>query len=806
MNYSLELLEQLYEECLNLPPEDRISFIEKSSLTDPGLKSMLLRMLKDNSNAQAYFNQLQETVIKGIQDEVIPELKIGEQLGNYRVVSFLAKGGMSNVYLAERADGQYEQQVAVKCLALNKDPNEDQLQQIGEHQILAKLRHPSIATLYDAGETESSVPYFIMEFIDGDPIDEFVKRENYSLTKRLEIFEQVAEAVAYAHSHLILHLDLKPTNILVNSDTRVKLLDFGIGTSLTAMKKSQYAFVGTPGIAAPEQLSGGSLTAATDVYQLGMLLHSLITGKLPKGEESGSESGDGITGISFEAKPVDREIDNSIHFELKAILEKCLETDPEERYEGVSLLLADIRNFINKIPVSAVSPSLKYRTKKFVQRNRAAVISFLLIGISLIGGTFVSLWQAEQAQQQRDLAQTNEQISLTTKNFLLDMFMAAHPSKTKGDTMTVFQFLDKGYEEAEAYSGPPEIKLDMLTTIGKLYRTLGDYTRSKKVLEDAYDLAMDSGLQLNFSYIKAIEQLALYQRDIGNYDSAYIMMNQVLGMYASIDYPEKDSFYTASLKYQAYICRNIEKPDSAIILINKAIKLEEELWPDLNNINLAESYHVLGVIYKNQFEYDLAIEYIDKSLQTCESLMGTYFPGTMVNLSALSGAYRLADNYEEAIIHGVRSKDIAIRLFGYNHKESATNMDNLGSLFLKVQNYDSAYYYMREGLDIRQDIYPGQANQHLMISLNNLTSFFIETHEVDSSRKYLSEALQLSRSKNVHARHRSSTFRFAGDYYEQSSSIDSAIYYYQKSIAESKTYLPADDKRIIRVQEKLDNL
>ncbi len=635
MNYSLELLEQLYEQCLNLPPEDRVSFIERSGQADSALKNILLRMLNENNNAKEHFRKLQQAVLNGIQDEPIPELETGENVGNYRVVSFLAKGGMSNVYLAERADGQFEQQVAIKCLAASDFRDDEPLRQIGEQQILAKLRHPNIATLYDAGITSGNVPYFIMEYIDGVPVDEFVEREKFNLDKRLAIFEQVADAVAYAHAHLILHLDLKPTNILVDKSGHVKLLDFGIASSITSIKQGQKAFVGTPEIAAPEQITGESLTAATDVYQLGILLHKLITGKLPVGDAP--ESGDGITGKRLTETISLREISGSLSFELKAILKKCLDTEPGNRYAGVPMLLQDIKNYRTDFPVTAVSQGVRYRLSKFALRNKTAVISFLLIVLSLIGGTAVSLWQAKQAQQQRDLAQKSEQISTATKNFLLDLFMAAHPSKTKGDTMTVFQFLDKGSEEAEAYSGSPEIKLEMLTTIGKLYRSLGDYTKSKKVLDNAFALARDSGLQLSVSYISAVEQLALYQRDIGNYDSAYVLMNQVLRMYSDISYPEKDSIFTASLKYQSFICKYLEKTDSAILLVNKAIQLEEKLWPDHNNINLAESYHVLGVIYKNQSQYKPAIENLTKSLNLCEALMGTNFPGTMANLNALVG-------------------------------------------------------------------------------------------------------------------------------------------------------------------------
>jgi len=240
--------------------------------------------------------------------------------------------------------------------------------------------------------------------------------------------------------------------------------------------------------------------------------------------------------------------------------------------------------------------------------------------------------------------------------------------------------------------------------------------------------------------------------------------------------------------------------------INKAILLEEQLWPNFNNINLAESYHVLGVIYKNQSQYEPAIEYLTKSLNLCESLMGINFPGTMANLNALSGTLILAGDYESALEQNKRAKDIAIRLYGSEHKETATVIDNLGGVFLKLKNYDSAYFYYKSGLDIRQKIYPEQENQHLMLSINNLASLFIESQQADSAKKYLSGALQMSTSEKVHARQRAFTYSLAGDYYNQLAINDSASYFYQKSITESMSYLPETDERVVSVQKKLGQL
>lgn len=805
MAYSLELLEHIYEQCLDMPEEKRAEFIVASCGNNREMEAMLLRMLNHNQQAIEYFEQLQQTLARGLSEGSLPRLETGEIVGKYRIVRFLAKGGMSNVYIAERDDGHFEQQVVVKCLPSKALMHEDALHQADEHKILARLRHPNIATLYDVGITTGNVPYFIMEFIEGIPIDEYVEQKKLSIDRRLALFGQVLEAVAYAHSHLILHLDLKPANILVNEAGHVKLLDFGIATAITSTHQGKHGFVGTPKIAAPEQFSGEALSVSTDVYQMGMLLHKLIAGNFPETDTSPKLEEKKVRERIQQAAE-NRKIEGNVDYELAAILRKCLHTDPVSRYSGAGNLLDDVRNYREHLPVGAMDQNLKYRLAKFTQRQRTASVAFVLILLALLAGTTVSLWQASEARQQRDLALKNEQVSTATKNFLLDLFMAAHPSVNMGDTMTVFQFLDKGYEKAETYTGSAQIKLEMLTTMGKLYRSLGDFTKSGVALNKAFKLAQDSSLQLSVNYIQAVQQLALYQRDKGNYDSAAVLMNQVMKMYGGIHYPEKDSLFTASLKYQSYIFQKLEKADSAIVLIEKAIALEEQIWPKLDNINLAESYHVLGVIYKNRSQPEPAIRYLTKSLKLCQSLMGENFPGTMANHNALMGVLKQSGKTGDALMHSQQALAIAVRLYGLEHRETATTLDNTGLIYTETGLYDSAYRNLKLGQQIRQKIYPGKVNQPLINSGNNLLSLFITANKSDSARKYLSEAFVLAKSDNIHARQRAYTYSLAGDYYKLTAQPDSARYFYQKSIAENLTYLPESDEKIAVVREKLGKI
>ena len=319
-------------------------------------------------------------------------------------------------------------------------------------------------------------------------------------------------------------------------------------------------------------------------------------------------------------------------------------------------------------------------------------------------------------------------------------------------------------------------------------------------------MAADSALPLSLTYVLAIQELALYQRDVGNYDSASAIMHQVMRLYHQIDYPEKDSVYASSLKNHAYIYRRLENNDSAVALIKQAIAIEEKVWPDGRNINLAESYYILGTIQRNQKKYADAVKSVSRSLEPCENLMGTYFPGTISNLNLLGGLYSQMDDPASALIHNRRATHIAAKLYGESHAETATSYDNLGGIFLKLEQLDSAYYFHRRGLLVRQHLFPGKENINVMISTNNLVHVFIKSRQQDSVRKYLKEAFIIAKSPKIKARQRALTYTLAGDFYAQRAQTDSARNFYQQALAENRSYLPESDDRIAQLLGKLEKL
>ncbi|HEX8249426.1 MAG TPA: serine/threonine-protein kinase [Pyrinomonadaceae bacterium] len=343
---------------------------------------------------------------------------VGRKIGIYKILSELGAGGMGAVYLAERADGKFAQLVAVKMLRREFNIEKIRRSFEREREIQSKLNHPNIARLFDAGTTRDGLPFLVMEYVEGLPIDKFCRENSLALTERLKLFNKVCAAVAFAHRNLIIHRDLKPSNILVTADGEPKLLDFGISKLLDAQAKeaNTITLLGamTPEYASPEQIKGEQVTTATDIYSLGVVLHKILTGRHPF-DSAGKTNGELLKAIG-ETKPAPpsslkieddgrRKISASeLKGDLDNIILKALRKEPERRYETVERFSADIWRFVDGMPVLARRPTFSYQASKFFRRNKIFVFAGLLILASIFAGLAVAVWQANEARAQAQIA------------------------------------------------------------------------------------------------------------------------------------------------------------------------------------------------------------------------------------------------------------------------------------------------------------------------------------------------------------------------------------------------------------------
>jgi serine/threonine-protein kinase len=464
---------------------------------------------------------------------------VDRHIGPYRLLRELGRGGMGVVYLAERADGQFRRQVAVKLLRVTHDADTLRRRFLAERQILASLNHPNIAQLLDGGVTDDGhLPYLVMEYVDGVPITTYCDQQRLTIEERLALFHDVCAAVHHAHSNLVLHRDIKPGNILVTAARRVKLLDFGIaklmnpmlGPDDMAVTQTELRVM-TPEYASPEQVRGDTLTTASDVYALGVLLYALLSGRRTHRLTSGSVRE--MTEVIVEREPerpssavrtpeprrpdsettdstpeaiaanrrlsVDR-LQARLGGDLDAIVMMALRKESSRRYGSADVLWEDIQRHLDGLPVLADHGTRWYRARSFLRRHRVTTVAAAVVTLSLVTGTTVAVRQATVANRERQRAEQALTQSKEVTEFLVRLFRTPAPAGGSRDEVTARDLLAAGVARAEQLSGQPVLQAQMLDALGRVTEQLGRLEDAERMLRRALELRRaqdgDAGLDV----------------------------------------------------------------------------------------------------------------------------------------------------------------------------------------------------------------------------------------------------------------------------------------------------------------------
>jgi eukaryotic-like serine/threonine-protein kinase len=423
----------------------------------------------------------------------------GRRIGPYRVVRELARGGMGVVYLAERADGQFQQRVALKLIKRGMDSEEIHQRFLAERQILAQLNHPHIARLLDGGVSAEGQPYFAIEYVDGTGLTAHCDARQLGLEERLRLFLDVCDAVRYAHQNLVVHRDLKPSNILVTADGQVKLLDFGIAKLLGPGQRGEPGLtqtglrVMTPEYAAPEQVLGEPVTTATDVYALGAVLYELLTGQ--KAHRLERDTPAEIARVICTTAPAPPstmatpELRSQLRGDLDTIVLTALRKEPDRRYSTVDQLAGDLRRFLQQLPITARPDTWRYRSSKFVRRHRRGVAAAAAIALSLVAGLGGTGWQARVAAERARAASEEAAKAQAVSGFLIRLFQASDPGEARGQDLTAEELLDRGRRELDtALAKQPELRSELLTVVAAVYRQIGHGADADKLFSQAVAL------------------------------------------------------------------------------------------------------------------------------------------------------------------------------------------------------------------------------------------------------------------------------------------------------------------------------
>jgi non-specific serine/threonine protein kinase/serine/threonine-protein kinase len=476
-------LEDLFHRALDHPRHERAAFLADACGGDAALRHEIECLLQAHDDATRFAEHAAAAV-----GEVAAAVPLDAQpIGAYRVVRELGRGGMGTVYLAERADAQFEMRVAIKLIKRGMDSDAVLQRFRHERQILAGLEHPNIARLLDGGTTADGLPFFVMEYVDGQPIDVYCRERRLPIPARLDLFRHVCAAVSYAHQHLVVHRDLKPSNILVTRDGVPKLLDFGIaklldpgdGQETLATRSGVQAM--TPEYASPEQLRGGRVTTVSDVYSLGVLLYELLADAPPY--ELRGRTTEEIARIVLASQPLkpsaaavragNQVLARRLRGDLDTIVAAAMRTEPDDRYASVGLLDDDVRRHLEGRPVLSRGDSWRYRAARFVRRRKLAVGAAAAVLLTLVGGVIATSWQARVARAERARAERRfADVRRLATSFLFEFHdaIATLPGSTPARLLVVSKALEYLDSLAAEAAGDAELQRELAAA----YDRVGD--------------------------------------------------------------------------------------------------------------------------------------------------------------------------------------------------------------------------------------------------------------------------------------------------------------------------------------------
>ncbi len=506
-----EKIEAVFQAALEKPLSSRSAWLDENCGADGDFRREVESLLAAENASIGFLSKSDLPRAASLLLGEETPTRVGQQIGPYKILSELGRGGMGVVYLAEREEEQFHQRVAIKLVKRGLD-TEDILRRFrNERQILASLHHPNIANLFDGGTTADGLPYFVMEQVEGAPLLKFCDEKRLSVNERLELFLRVCAAIQYAHQNLIIHRDLKPGNILVTDTGEVKLLDFGVAKLLNpelsdGSTQTQAALrIMTPEYASPEQVRGQRVTTATDIYSLGVILYELLTGAKPYNLQGTSpeelsraicnsepskpsevnKDHDGPKDAKSDGQQRDRR-STSDNRKLKGDLDNitlmALRKEPERRYSSVEQFAEDIRRHLDGLPVIATRDTFAYRASKFVRRHGLGVAAAALIFLSLLGGLAATAWQARVARQEKAKA---ESINAFLEQTLGYSNPITSTMRKTGSETTVKEILEEAARRLESgeFDASPELKAELERTVAQIYYGQGKHQQATKHME-----------------------------------------------------------------------------------------------------------------------------------------------------------------------------------------------------------------------------------------------------------------------------------------------------------------------------------
>ena len=762
-------VKELFEAAVDLAPNERTALLEKECGGDEALRDEIESLLKSDERTDGFIEQPAFAIPRDLFPDDVEEPFVGRQFGAYQLIREIGRGGLGAVYLAARADDEYRKQVAIKVIRRGLDTDDIIRRFRNERQILAQLDHPNIARLIDGGTTDDGLPYFVMEYVNGEPINAYCDANTLSTTERLTLFRKVCAAVTYAHQNLVIHRDLKPSNILVTQEGEPKLLDFGIAKLLSAgdelfTETIPALRVMTPEYASPEQVKGDRIMTTSDVYSLGVLLYELLTGQRPYRlkTRTAQEIARAITEQEPErpSTAVSQRPDQnspqsaifnpkSLRGDLDNIVLMAMRKVPARRYASVGQFSEDIRRHLMGLPVVARKDTFAYRSSKFIERHRLGTAAALLILLSLLGGIVATVRQAHTAQRESAKA---EAIS----SFLQRMLFASNPDsglRKGGHDLTVKDVLDEASKRlaTQDLSSQPEVKAELQRIIGASYLSLGQYALAEQNLAAALEAHQRIYGEDNPETLKTfVSRASLWGGATGNYAKADKFYREKLPLLRSEQRKGTISadYLIAALGGYALLRRAQGDPKEAEILLREAAALRSQVSPELKyDPNAA----LLALTKTDQGKFDEAIKTVRERIAAIRQQTGDETPELCANLTGLGSFLIEKGAFAEAEENLRAAETIYRKLYDASNMQLGDNLRLQAQAFLALRQHAEAEAKISTTLEIyRAASSPQYVNYPTALMVQGM--IYSQTGRTVEAEKLLREAVRI-RVENVPETH-----------------------------------------------------
>lgn len=722
----------LFEEALELPPEERDRLLLARCENDGALLERVRGMLRADARGSPLLDATPDDLATAVAVEG-PRFE-GRRIGPYVVRRVLGRGGMGIVCLAERED--VGKQVALKLVAGGLASPERIARFFRERRVLAQLDHPHIARLLDAGVADDGTPWLAMDYVPGVAVDGYCAERRLNLGARLRLFEQICGAVGFAHRHLVVHRDLKPSNILVAEDGEPRLLDFGIAKLLSEAADGGDATetgqgLMTPQYAAPEQIRGGPVTTATDVYQLGVLLFELVTSKRPHRGRDGR-------GGPLDLEPIPRPSSvgsgpipvRELEGDLDTIVLKATEQEPARRYPSADQLGDDVRRSREGLPIAARPATAGYRIRKFVARHKAGTAVAAAAVLALLGFGVAMAAQSRRTEAERVRA---EQVS----DLLTEIFRNANPVRAQGETITVLGLLDRGTETIRSNAAiDPIVKARLLGVIASTYDDLGRLNRTIELQTETVRLLRGAVPPDHPARLTALRFLGRWLAQADSGERAFPPVDEALATARTLAASRRGEL--AKILNDAGFTRQRGGNGAAARPYYEEAMAIYRTLPDSLDGSVATLTN-LAFLAKNRGEFDEATQLLREALDRRRAALGSAHSATARSMLGLAST--LLENDQGAEAERLVRDAIAIqrRVFAAPHPDQISGFHALAGLLAGQGKHAAAEAAQREGLALSRRVY-GDSSSSVVLAIANLAGHVQRAGRLDEAAELHSEA------------------------------------------------------------------